>query len=174
MLHSGGWKKLESEKVSAHTFRVLCQETLGAISIHNFYGLAEQNGSVFVECEHHHLHCPVYSDIIVRCPQTFDVLPHGQKGVLQLCSILPRSYPGHLLLTEDEGVILGEDDCPCGRKGRYFHILGRIAKHKCVAVLIHFKNLFMDKIFQGFGVLSTKYTCTLNQKQQNKCLYCTG
>ena len=31
-----------------------------------------------------------------------------------------------MLLTEDEGVILGEDDCPCGRKGKYFHIHGRI------------------------------------------------
>ena len=43
-----------------------------------------------------------------------------------MVSVLPGSYPGHSLLTEDEGVILGEDDCPCGRKGKYFHILGRL------------------------------------------------
>ena len=30
------------------------------------------------------------------------------------------------LLTEDEGCILGEDDCPCGRKGKYFKINGRL------------------------------------------------
>jgi hypothetical protein len=29
-------------------------------------------------------------------------------------------------LTEDLGVILGEDDCPCGRMGRYFRVQGRI------------------------------------------------
>jgi hypothetical protein len=40
--------------------------------------------------------------------------------------MLPESYPGHVLLTEDKGVILGEDDCPCGRKGKYFKIIGRL------------------------------------------------
>jgi hypothetical protein len=46
--------------------------------------------------------------------------------VIEVVSIPPKSYPGHVLLTEDEGVILGEDDCPCGRKGKYFHVNGRI------------------------------------------------
>jgi hypothetical protein len=32
------------------------------------------------------------------------------------------------LLTEDEGIILGEDDCPCGRKGKYFQVNGRLGK----------------------------------------------
>ena len=32
----------------------------------------------------------------------------------------------HSLLTEDEGILLGEDDCPCGRKGKYFRIIGRL------------------------------------------------
>ena len=41
-------------------------------------------------------------------------------------SILPKSYPGHSILTEDEGVLLGIDDCSCGRKGKYFEVLGRI------------------------------------------------
>jgi hypothetical protein len=27
-------------------------------------------------------------------------------------------------------VILGEDDCKCGRKGKYFKVLGRIKKAK--------------------------------------------
>ena len=36
------------------------------------------------------------------------------------------SYPGHSLLTEDEGILLGEDDCRCGRLGKYFKIVGRI------------------------------------------------
>ena len=41
---------------------------------------------------------------------------------------LPRSYPGHSLLTEDLGVLLGEDDCPCGRKGKYFKVTGRVPR----------------------------------------------
>ena len=35
---------------------------------------------------------------------------------------MPTSYPGHSLLTEDEGVLLGEDDCTCSRLGKYFKI----------------------------------------------------
>ena len=30
------------------------------------------------------------------------------------------------LLTEDLGMILGEDDCKCGKKGKYFIISGRM------------------------------------------------
>lgn len=50
----------------------------------------------------------------------------GEKGIIQVVSMLPESYPGHSFLTEDEGVILGEDDRPCGRKGKYFKILKRL------------------------------------------------
>ena len=32
----------------------------------------------------------------------------------------------NIILTEDSGEILGEDDCPCGRKGKYFKIYGRV------------------------------------------------
>ena len=50
----------------------------------------------------------------------------GEKGIIQVVSTIPESYPGHSLLTEDEGVIEGIDDCPCERKGKYFRIAGRI------------------------------------------------
>jgi hypothetical protein len=50
----------------------------------------------------------------------------GQPGLIELLSVIPRSYPGHVLLSEDEGILLGVDDCPCGRKGKYFKVLGRI------------------------------------------------
>ena len=53
---------------------------------------------------------------------------NGETGIIEVVSVLPKSYPGHVLLTEDEGVILGEDDCPCGRKGKYFEVRGRMAK----------------------------------------------
>ena len=43
-------------------------------------------------------------------------------------SILPNSYPGHNILTEDIGKVYGEDNCKCGRKGKYFHIFGRLEK----------------------------------------------
>ena len=72
------------------------------------------------------MHASIYSDVIARRPEDFSVCEIGEKGILQVVSVLPHSYPGHSLLTEDEGIVLGEDDCPCGRKGKYIQIIGRI------------------------------------------------
>lgn len=128
LLHSGGWKKLEAEKVSNSAFKHALQQVTGIEKIHNFYGMAEQVGSIFVECEAGHLHAPVFADVIVRDPYTLSPASIGETGLLQVLSCLPTSYPGHSLLTEDLGRVLGEDDCSCGKKGRYFEVLGRLPK----------------------------------------------
>ena len=88
--------------------------------------VVEQTGAIYAECECGHLHASIYSDVLIRDYRTFAPLPIGEPGIVQVVSVLPRSYPGHALLTEDEGVVLGEDDCPCGRKGKYIRILGRM------------------------------------------------
>lgn len=126
LFHIGGWKKLKDQAVDVLTYNKKVNETMGNIKVYNYYGMAEQLGSVFVQCEHGHMHCSNYSDIITRNPKDFSICKIGEKGIIQLLSLLPESYPGHSLLTEDEGIILGEDDCPCGRKGKYFEITGRI------------------------------------------------
>ena len=56
----------------------------------------------------------------------FSELPVGQSGLVQLLSLLPSSYPGHSILSEDVGTVLGEDDCGCGRPGKYFALHGRV------------------------------------------------
>ena len=126
LFHIGGWKKLKDEAVDVFTYNKTINDVMGSVKVYNYYGMAEQLGSVFVQCEHGHMHCSNYSDIITRHPSDFTPCEFGEKGIIQLLSVLPESYPGHSLLTEDEGVILGEDDCPCGRKGKYFEIKGRI------------------------------------------------
>ena len=73
-----------------------------------------------------HLHTPIFADVIIRDPETWGALEHGELGVIEVLSILPQSYPGQALLTEDLGRVLGEDNCPCGRLGKYFEVLGRI------------------------------------------------
>lgn len=125
LFHSGGWKKLQHLAVNNAAFKARCQAALGLSRIHNFYGMVEQVGSIFVECEAGHLHAPVMADILVRDPVSLAELPLGKPGLLQTLSALPYSYPGHSLLTEDLGVCLGEDDCVCGQQGRYFSVLGR-------------------------------------------------
>jgi hypothetical protein len=128
LLHSGGWKKLEEHKVDNSAFKHTIAETIGVKQIYNFYGMAEQVGSVFVECEQGHLHAPLLADVIVRDPYSLTPCKVGEQGLLQVLSVLPTSYPGHSLLTEDMGELLGIDDCLCGRKGKYFKVLGRLPK----------------------------------------------
>lgn len=126
LFHVGGWKKLRDQSVDNETYNRRVRERLGALHIHNYYGMAEQLGSIYIECEYGHMHCSNYSDVIIRSPKDFSVCGTNEKGMMELVSVLPTSYPGHVLLTEDEGEILGEDDCPCGRCGKYFKIHGRV------------------------------------------------
>jgi phenylacetate-coenzyme A ligase PaaK-like adenylate-forming protein len=102
------------------------QEQFGITKVHNYYGMAEQTGCIYMECECGHLHASIFSDIIMRDPLDFTVCPVGKQGIIQVMSPLAVSYPGHSILTEDMGTLLGIDDCPCGRKGKYFKVDGRI------------------------------------------------
>ena len=126
MIHGGGWKKLEAESVSAVVFKEKLKEVCGMTNIHDYYGMVEQTGWIYMECECGHLHTSIFSDVIIRRTIDFSICEYEEEGLIQVVSLLPESYPGHSILTEDRGVILGEDDCPCGRKGKYFRVLGRI------------------------------------------------
>ena len=89
-------------------------------SLQSFYGTVEQVGSVSLEGDDGYLYPPNFADVIVRDPYTFEEVPHGQTGVLEVLSALPRSYPGHCLLTEDLGVVHAVDSSACGRLGQGF------------------------------------------------------
>lgn len=128
LLHSGGWKKLQDKAVSNKEFKSELNHVLSNTKIHNFYGMVEQTGTVYVECEAGYLHCPIWSDISIRKKSDLTEEKSGIEGIIQVNSLLPSSYPGHSLLTEDLGVLLGEDNCTCGRKGKYFQVNGRLAK----------------------------------------------
>jgi phenylacetate-coenzyme A ligase PaaK-like adenylate-forming protein len=128
LLHGGGWKKLEAQAVDNDRFKQALRDVSSLTQVVNYYGMVEQTGSIYLECEQGHLHAPVFSDVIVRRVKDFEPAAHGEEGVIEVLSILPISYPGHALLTEDRGTILGEDDCPCGRLGKYFCVHGRLAQ----------------------------------------------
>ncbi len=126
LLQSGGWKKLQQESVSRERFKEEITKVSGISKFSDHYSMAEQNGSVYAECECGHYHASIYSDIIVRNFKDFSVCDIGEEGIIQVVSCLPNSYPGNSLLTEDIGVIEGIDDCPCGRKGKYIKVIGRL------------------------------------------------
>ena len=64
--------------------------------------------------------CSNFSDIVIR-DENLKIKKSG-KGFVQLISLLPKSYPGHNILTEDIGEIAS---CKCGFKGKCFKIYGR-------------------------------------------------
>ena len=126
LVHGGGWKKMGERAVDNEAFKKALADVSGLASIYNYYGMVEQTGSIFMECEAGHLHASIFSDVVIRDHRDFSPLPAGREGLIQLLSLLPSSYPGHTILSEDAGRVLGEDDCSCGRKGKYFMVAGRI------------------------------------------------
>lgn len=128
LIHGGGWKKLQNEAVSAEDFKAGLHDVCGISNVRNYYGMAEQTGCIYMECECGHLHVSDYSEVLIRNMEDFSVCENGREGVIQVLTPMAWSYPGHSILTEDKGLILGEDNCPCGRRGKYFKITGRIPK----------------------------------------------
>ncbi|MDC3204467.1 hypothetical protein OBA18_00910 [Pelagibacteraceae bacterium] len=126
LFHSGGWKKLSEQAVSNKNFKDCLNKQFKLSKVHNFYGMVESVGSIYIECEEGFLHSPSFSEILIRRFTDWTESKIGEQGVVQVISSLAQSYPGHSILTEDLGTIHGIDDCKCGRKGRYFTISGRI------------------------------------------------
>ncbi|MQX38206.1 acyl-protein synthetase [Roseospira navarrensis] len=126
LIHGGGWKQLQAEAVAPDAFRRGIADVTGMTRVHNYYGMVEQTGSIFMECAAGFLHASAWSEILIRDPVDFTPLPPGETGLIHLLSVIPHSYPGHSLLSEDIGQVLGRDDCPCGRMGTRLRIDGRL------------------------------------------------
>ena len=73
LIHGGGWQKLQNEAVSAEDFRDGLFEVCGIRDVRNYYGMAEQTGCIYMECECGHLHVSDYSEILIRDMEDFSV-----------------------------------------------------------------------------------------------------
>ena len=133
LIHSGGWKKLAEEAVGNAEFKAALREATGLRRVHNFYGMVEQVGSVFLEGDDGFLYPPNFADVIIRDPRTWGPAPHGTPGVVEVLSVLPHSYPGHVLLTEDLGIVHGVGDPASGWSGKQLEIIGRVPRRNCGA-----------------------------------------
>ena len=127
LLHGGGWKKLESLNISNNKFKKKLFKRLKISNIHNYYGLVEQTGSIFLECKCGYFVPSIFSDVLIRGPN-FELLKNKQKGFIQLISLLPTSYPGHSIVTDDIGETVDEINCKCGLRGKKFLVHGRVEK----------------------------------------------
>ena len=127
LLHGGGWKKMENLKISNQIFKKKLIEKTNLKNIHNYYGLVEQTGSIFIECKCGFFVASDFSEVLVR-DKDFISLKYGKKGFLQLMSLLPTSYPGQNILTEDVGELVDEKMCSCNMRGTKFKVHGRVTK----------------------------------------------
>lgn len=127
LIHSGGWKQLESEAVDNAAFKQEWLRRTGLSTVRNFYGMVEQIGSTFFEGDDGWLYAPNFADVVVRRPSDWSVADHGEPGVIEVISALPTSYPGNVLLTEDLGVSAPESVDGTWR-GPRFRVLGRLPR----------------------------------------------
>ncbi len=130
ILHSGGWKRLQDQAVEKSVFNAQLARLFGCSPdcIIDFYGMVESVGVIFPDCPEGNKHGPVFGDVIVRNPLTLEPVAAGEHGIVQVCSVLPTSFPGNLLLTEDLAHVIVYDGCPCGRRGISFRFAGRVPK----------------------------------------------
>lgn len=129
IIHIGGWKKLESEKISKELFNQKISACFGleSLDVIDIYGFTEQMGLNYPSDIYGYKHTPVYSRVIVRDPVTKAVLPDGKEGLLEFVTPIPHSYPGNAVLTDDLGMIVPGDD-ESGIQGTRFVITGRMKK----------------------------------------------
>ena len=126
LIHGGGWKKMESIKVSNAEYKKKLFNKVKLKNIYNYYGLVEQTGSIFIECQYcNDLTTSIFSEVIIR-DKYLNVATSGQKGFIQVMSLLPSSYPGHSILTEDIGEIITKNSCVCSKYSTRFKIHGRL------------------------------------------------
>ena len=129
IIHIGGWKKLESEKISKELFNRQLADCFGIdpVDVIDIYGFTEQMGLNYPDCPCGCKHESSYVKVLVRDVVTNKVLPAGQEGKLEFITPIPHSYPGNVVLTDDLGMVIDEP-CPCGRPGKRFRVLGRLKK----------------------------------------------
>lgn len=130
VLHSGGWKRLEAQAVTRAAFAEGLAAVFGCPESHviDFYGMVENVGVVYPDCEYGNKHVPAFGEVIIRDPLTLSPVGVGEQGLIQVCSALPSSFPGFLVLTDDIGRIVHDDGCPCGRRGIAFRFEQRAPK----------------------------------------------
>jgi phenylacetate-coenzyme A ligase PaaK-like adenylate-forming protein len=126
VLHGGGWKRLANLNISDSDFKSMIKSSLGCEHVHNYYGMIEQTGSIYFECEYGNLHAPHNGRVLIRNFDSLKVNNYGEKGLIQVFSSIQKSYPGHSLLTEDVGTVYPASSCQCARKGDIIKIHGRL------------------------------------------------
>ncbi len=127
LIHFGGWKKLESKRVDKVQLNREAADVFGipTTNICDIYGFTEQLGAIYPDDPEGIKRTPVFAEVLVRDPITFEPIPDGKVGLLEFITPLPHSYPGIAVLTDDMGRILSRESSTNGWCGTAFEIVGR-------------------------------------------------
>lgn len=130
----GGWKGKADKEIPKQEFRKMIHDKLGIRreNQRDLFGMVE-HGIPYVDCCEGNLHIPNYARVFVRSPQTLELVPKGEKGLLHFLCSYNFSYPAPSLLTTDYGRL---GSCNCGLGGETLILEGRagVNKHKGCAL----------------------------------------
>ena len=126
LVHGGGWKGFQSSSVDNCSFKHELGSLANLGKSINFFGMVEQLGAVSYECSEGNFHVPSCCRYLMRSTATGLPVKDGEIGFLQVNSLLPSSYPGASVITDDLGSMMNEHSCLCGSKLPIFTYSGRI------------------------------------------------
>ena len=122
--------------------------------VHNYYGMVEQTGSIFLECKNGNFHTSIFNDILIRNQYDFSLSKIGNEGIVQVFSLIPKSYPGHSILTEDKGLIIERVIADAEIKKNILRLLAeyKILRSEDVVMFINnLKKKYHSKLIQNFS-----------------------
>ena len=124
---AGGWKQFYKEAVEKDIFYKLAKDTLGVEeeNIVEYYGAVE-HPILYTDCPNHHFHVPVFSRVVIRDVNTFEPLPNGSIGLVNLITPLFKATPLLSVMPDDLGILHDGCKCGCGINSPYLEIIGRV------------------------------------------------
>jgi len=127
-LFGGGWKTHAAQEIPRQQLYERMHRQLGleVSRCRDGYGAVE-HPVPYLECAHHHFHVPVYSQVFVRNPSDFTVLPYGRQGLLSFVSPYISSSPAHAVVMSDLATLHPGASCGCGLSADWFELHGRAA-----------------------------------------------
>ena len=66
LIHGGGWKKLINQGVSNNKLKEVAKYVFPNVNCKNYYGMIEQTGSIYFECDFGFLHSNNYANVITK------------------------------------------------------------------------------------------------------------
>lgn len=123
----GGWKQFYTQQVDKQELYELVERILGIkdCDIAEFFGAVE-HPILYCDCERHHFHVPVYSEVLIRDVNTLKPVPMGTTGLVNLLTPMVKATPILSVMTDDLGVLHEGKECGCGIDAPYLEVIGRV------------------------------------------------